>query len=159
MTLAECRELRVALQKFLGELTAGRWRRRRKDRKWTLSWEPLPKPRALALRGLVAKDWARQTSMKNAPRVALESHYRFDDEGRAQFENPAFGSVHSAIAATLADLLGPDARVEVRECPRTGCRRFYMRRKRRGQPRIGCTNACSVAIRKERSSKSKKGRS
>jgi hypothetical protein len=142
------RDLSVQARQFLIALTRDRWRRRRKDHNKTMSWEPLPRKRLAELRALVARDWARPRRMKDVELVSVASRIEFDEDGHARLGRPQFDSIHSAIAVTFAALLDPSATVEIKVCPL--CWRFYTREIGPGQPRIGCGNACTVAIRKNR---------
>jgi hypothetical protein len=154
-SFANERDMSVQARQFLIALTRDRWRRRRKDHNKTMSWEPLPRKRLAELRELVARDWARPRRMKNVELVSVASRIEFDEDGHARLGRPQFDSIHSAIAMTLAALLDPSATVEIKVCPL--CYRFYVRdTARAGQPRIGCSNACTVAIRKDRLPKRKK---
>jgi hypothetical protein len=141
----EIRALRAELQRALVMMTGDRWRRRRAAHNWTFSWDQLPKKRAAELRRLIATDWMPT----RADEDRVSSLLQFDAErGETRLVEHAFASVRCALAVLLAGLLSLDAPVEIKNCPR--CNRFYVRHKAKGQPRIGCTNACSVALRRQR---------
>jgi hypothetical protein len=146
LRMAEIRALREALHRALVMMTEDRWRRRRAAHNSTFTWERLPKKRAAELRRLIAEEWMPTRADENR---RVSSLLQFDAErGEPRLVEHAFGSVRCAVAVLLAELLSPDARVEIKNCPK--CNRFYVRHKAKGQPRIGCTNACSVALRKHR---------
>jgi len=106
-----------------------------------------------SIRRGIAADWLANSDVITSSdynHVPLDATLDFDSNGRVVMRSPQVRSPEAFVGITLAELISPDCPIQVRACALESCNRLFIRvLKRRGQPRLCCSDAHAAKRRKQ----------